>query len=906
MALINNSIESLYNGVSEQSSEHRQNTQVKEMINAYPSIDRGLLKRNPTAKLLLSNTITYDSNMWTHYYDRGLSGAEDEKYAVNIHSGGMEIVNVISGKVYKEGSGLTYSGDAKNYLLPYTGINGYAATTVKDTTFIVNKEVVPTISLLNPSGGSTTTSATIYQATIPFGPITTFNPIYNKDMENFGPSVLDGLFYEMYSGYVTFVVDGQSIQVNNIATGTPFIDYNMPTMSSWIGKVQGAFTGFLDTSKYVIEMDSSSNSLLVKRIDGSPITVSWSIQYIRVSDGDVLDPTDNAWQYKDDSQFLGNVTYNNYSGNVTTTSQDYLKNAYVWIKSSNPTAQYSYTVTVTDSSGNTATVTSSGTPNSDTTESAAQYIATTINSNANFSAIAVGSIVKISAASGTMSQIECHDTFGNQAMFGWRYEVQYHTDLPASLGFDGALCKINSFENGSSNYWLKYEDGVWKETVDTQSMTEINVNRMPHVLVRNSDDTFTLKPWDKWKNRLAGDEDSNPIPSFVQSADNPNPTIRDVFFLKNRLGLMTDRTIVLSEVGVYGNFWRTSTAALLDSDPIDAAVDTTKAIRLEYACYLEDSVMLFSDKVQFKLEGGKILSPTNVQISQTSAYEINKLIRPFYMNDKIFFCVQRGLHTAVMQYQVKSSNTSSEAIDITAHVQSYIPQDVTRLSGSSVNNMLFLSTKESDTLYCYKYYDSGEDRLQSAWFKWKYNGIVHNAFSLGKNLNIMIDRFNSILEEDWVLGSGTWTSANLWDSSLTWISLPSDLVSQNQFEIQQIAPFDYTKQIFKDNQDTIINTNVNFGEWVAEISGKKDIRANVKFKTVQISSEAGSKFSLYVIDSHRGDTRYIEEKYTVDRKPMVYGDTKNIEVGIISTSDVGFRINTVNYEGQYNSRSQKS
>ena len=38
---------------------------------------------------------------------------------------------------------------------------------------------------------------------------------------------------------------------------------------------------------------------------------------------------------------------------------------------------------------------------------------------------------------------------------------------------------------------------------------------------------------------------------------------------------------------------------------------------------------------------------------------------------------------------------------------------------------------------------------------------------------------------------------------------------------------------------------------------------------------------------------------------MVYGNTKNIEVGIRNYSDKGFRINTVNYEGNYNSRSKK-
>ncbi len=46
----------------------------------------------------------------------------------------------------------------------------------------------------------------------------------------------------------------------------------------------------------------------------------------------------------------------------------------------------------------------------------------------------------------------------------------------------------------------------------------------------------------------------------------------------------------------------------------------------------------WSDKAQFKLEGGRVLSPKDVQISQTSAYEINTNVRPLFMNDKVFFC----------------------------------------------------------------------------------------------------------------------------------------------------------------------------------------------------------------------------------------------------------------------------
>jgi len=37
-----------------------------------------------------------------------------------------------------------------------------------------------------------------------------------------------------------------------------------------------------------------------------------------------------------------------------------------------------------------------------------------------------------------------------------------------------------------------------------------------------------------------------------------------------------------------------------------------------------------------------------------------------------------------------------------------------------------------------EYYDNGNKRMQAAWFKWTFNGTLHSAFSLGENLNLLI------------------------------------------------------------------------------------------------------------------------------------------------------------------------
>jgi len=737
MPLITNNKSSLFNGVNQQAAEYRLDSQVEEMINAYPTIDKGLLKRNPTTKKELTQDISYSHDMWTFAYDRGLSGDEEEKYSINIIDGVMEIINIISGKVYKEANGLSSTNEG--YLLPFTGSNGYSATTIKDTTFIINKAVVPEID------------------------------------------------------YVNFP--------------TPDISY--------------------------------------------------------------------------------------------------LKEGYLWLKSANPSAAYTYSVTITDAESNILSTSSSAT----TTTAAATALAANISADANFSAVAVGSTIKITGVNKLVS-VDAGDSYGDQASFGWYKSIQYSTDLPKNFSFTDSMVEITgSGTNTFATYWLTYVDSSWIEIKEPSFNGLIDKETMPHILIRNTNDTFTFEPYDKWAEASVGDIDSNPYPSFLNSNTTDGSIIKDIFFFKNRLGFVTERDIIMSEVGKYGNFFRTSTSAVLDSDPIDTTVDTTQAISLEFATYIEDSIMLFSDKAQFKLDGGRILSPKSVQISQTSSYEINKDVRPVFMNDKIFFCAIRGDYTALMQYEIKSTNTTSEAIDITAHVQTYIPSDIIKLSGSPINNMLFLtSASDTETVYVYKYYDDGDKRIQSAWFKWSFNGEIYNCFSLGKQVNILIKRFQNISATNWVVGDGVWDNSKLWDNSQLWVMSPESLTSVEQFESMPIVPVDID-ETFLDNagtdNETLIDTLVALGEWVYSSNGVKDIRGHLKVKTIQISSENGSVFELIVKDNSRNSSRTIASKYTVNRRPMIYGDATNSRVEIHSSFDTGFKINTISFEGALNKRAKR-
>lgn len=114
---------------------------------------------------------------------------------------------------------------------------------------------------------------------------------------------------------------------------------------------------------------------------------------------------------------------------------------------------------------------------------------------------------------------------------------------------------------------------------------------MPHILVRNSDGTFTMKKAE-WSKREIGDDDSNPQPSFIDQH------INDIFFYRNRLGVIAGENVILTRSADFFNFWMTSALEVQDTDPIDLAVSDNKIATLLHAVPYDETLgnVFFGEK----------------------------------------------------------------------------------------------------------------------------------------------------------------------------------------------------------------------------------------------------------------------------------------------------------------------
>jgi hypothetical protein len=351
----------------------------------------------------------------------------------------------------------------------------------------------------------------------------------------------------------------------------------------------------------------------------------------------------------------------------------------------------------------------------------------------------------------------------------------------------------------------------------------------------------------------------------------------------------------------------------LDSDRIDAQVESLNAVNVEYAIPFEDSVILFGDKTQFRFRGGNILSPSSYEIRQELSYEVNTFVRPLFMNDRIFFAARRGDSNAIYELKISNnSNVDSYANDLTAHCQTYIDGEIDKLTGSAVNSMLFVSSMsphrgesravvgKRNTVFMFKYYDSGNQRHQEAWSKWTFNGNLYSAFAINKHLYIMIDRDENLAATDWTVGDGFWHNDKGW-KNLPFVFSPNSFASQDQFERINIFPISEDRihldgrRLEINFEGTPIEGYVSFGEWVYGTEGNRDFRGILLLRTLEMRSSG--KVKVWVNDLQRASYREIPSEYAQRDKIMMYGNSKDVRVGIKNDGLVGFRVDVVSFEG---------
>ena len=382
-----------------------------------------------------------------------------------------------------------------------------------------------------------------------------------------------------------------------------------------------------------------------------------------------------------------------------------------------------------------------GSTSSDTQKIDTTYIADQINTQLNTNGVATDhqdNWIRIKSN----GLVQTTDGFNNQALIRFKTSIQHFSSLPATAP-DAYCVKVKGDPNGedAGSYYIKYNatDGVWEECPCPAINIEIDAATMPHALVRNADGTFTFKTLD-WTERKVGDDDSNPYPSFI------NNTLSSIFFFRDRLGVSSKENVILSESGELFNWWMTTANDLLDTDGIDIPVTSTKVNLINYMTVYSEDLYAFSTDTQFICRVDSVLSPKTASFAEITQFNSSPNCQPKVSGKNMYFPSERGSYGSVQEYYtIGDISQMKNAQDITAHIPNYIPSGVYEIIPSTAENVLFcLTSGDTGSIYIYKYLFTQEQRVQSSWSKWTFDGEIYGGSFIGNKLYLLIRRGNNI------------------------------------------------------------------------------------------------------------------------------------------------------------------
>jgi 3D (Asp-Asp-Asp) domain-containing protein len=310
----------------------------------------------------------------------------------------------------------------------------------------------------------------------------------------------------------------------------------------------------------------------------------------------------------------------------------------------------------------------------------------------------------------------------------WK-EVSSISDLPSHCVNGFQVKVIGDSELSQDDYYVKFRTssgestgvGSWEEEAAPEISQGLDNTTLPHQLANTGLNRFNFGPID-YKNREAGDDNSNPHPSFTDNQ------IAGLFFFKNRLGFLSGSNIIMSEAGEFFNFYRNTVLSLLDSAPIDVSASNVNVSSFRAGVGFQENLTLFTENSQFVLKGGDILTPKTVSISPVTSYDSSSNVAPLALGSYIYFPFGRVGHTGVREYAVNATADTYDAVDITEHAPNYIPSNPSIFTGStSTNHIVVGSSDEPSSLFVYAYFWSSNQKVLSSWSKFTFNTEIRGA-----------------------------------------------------------------------------------------------------------------------------------------------------------------------------------
>ena len=316
--------------------------------------------------------------------------------------------------------------------------------------------------------------------------------------------------------------------------------------------------------------------------------------------------------------------------------------------------------------------------------------------------------------------------------------------------FDGHTVQILNSDSAEDDYYVKFEAydntngaGYYQETVARDVSPGINNATMPHELANTGATTFTFGPI-TYKNRLTGDDVTNPQPSFI------GKKISSTFFYSNRFGLLSEDNVIFGVANDNYNFFAKSALTQIDSDPIDLNVSSVRPVTLSDVLPSPQGLLLFSERQQFQVYAtdASTLTPTSAVIRTLSNYEMATNIAPVDIGTTAAFVSRVPGYSKLFTMALRDVEQSPVVVDISKAVLEWIPDTVDDLTVSPPNSVVMMVDRDTEYLYLYRFYNNGKEDLFQAWVKWELPGTIQAARIVNDAVTVVSQQ-----EDEYTIGS---------------------------------------------------------------------------------------------------------------------------------------------------------
>lgn len=353
---------------------------------------------------------------------------------------------------------------------------------------------------------------------------------------------------------------------------------------------------------------------------------------------------------------------------------------------------------------------------------------------------AFGSVVEVRSTV-PIDNFKTNDTQAENLMVAFTTEVESIVDLPLFFR-DGYVVKISTDPTTEAeNQFVRFETtggesgfgiGQWIESTDWGEGKYFDESSMPHKLQLLYDDEAgtetgtAFEPYfeygpQEWTPRAAGDDETNPEPSFAGGKLNA------IHFASNRLGFLEDQNCIQSETALYFNFWRTTLSALPDTDPIDVSANEPEIAVLHTAHTLGEQLIVTSTAGQFVLSGDPP-TPATAFLRKVTSYRFQNL-EPAPSGRSLYYSVPGPQDTTIVEFTRVTEGFQTE--EVTRAAPSYIKGSAEWLVALPSANFLAVKAAAANKLYVYKYNWRGDQKDQSAWATWTFDAgceLLHLHF----------------------------------------------------------------------------------------------------------------------------------------------------------------------------------